>query len=233
MDVDYQGILPTPRHGKPVEINAYWYSALRVADALAARLVRDGQDYAELAERVRESFLTKFWLEDRGCLADLAIEPGDENPEAARQVRCNQIWALTQPFGMLSDAQARAVVDRVFELLWTPVGLRSLEPGDGQFHATYSGPQSERDMAYHQGTSWGFPLGAYYVAYLRVNGHSEQARADVRRQLAGIEATLIEGCVGQIAEVFDGGRPTISKGCFAQAWSVTEMLRAYAALEGR
>ena len=228
MDVRGGEILPTPRHGKPVEINAYWYSALRVMDALATRLGLDAADYAALAGRVREAFIPAFWMEEKRCLRDVL-----SGTAADGQIRCNQIWALTQPFTMLDADKERAVVDAVYAHLYTPCGLRTLSPEDPQYHGVYEGVQKERDMAYHQGTVWPFPLGAYYLAYLKVHGHSAEAVQAVREALAPMEATLREGCAGQLPEIYDGDAPGLSRGCFAQAWSVGEMLRVYAALEGK
>ncbi len=252
MDVRVGEILPTPRHGKPVEINAYWYSALRIMDALAEKLYLDRADYAALAEQVKASF-AQFWMEDKQCLKDVlsgtsARSEGGQGPTSAsdclqeprvasaapqaavmaeKQIRCNQIWAVTQPFTMLSPAQEKAVVDAVYAHLYTPCGLRTLSPEDEQYHGVYAGHQKERDMAYHQGTTWVFPLGAYYLAHLKVYGDKEAVRAD----LAPMEATLREGCIGQLPEIYNGDAPAFSRGCFAQAWSVGEMLRVYEALE--
>ena len=221
MDVRVGEILPTPRHGKPVEINAYWYSALRIMDTLAEKLGLDRADYAALAENVKESFLREFWL-DKGYLKDVV-----SGTSADEQLRCNQIWAVTQPFTMLSPEQEKAVVDAVYAHLYTPCGLRTLSPDDPQYHGVYEGVQKERDMAYHQGTTWVFPLGAYYLAHLKVYGDKDAVRAD----LAPMEATLREGCIGQLPEIYNGDAPAFSRGCFAQAWSVGEMLRVYEALE--
>ena len=225
MDVRIGDILPTPRHGKPVEINAYWYSALRIMDAFAAELGFDQADYARLADQVKASFAA-FWMEDKQCLRDVL-----SGTAADTQIRCNQIWAVTQPFTMLSPEQERAVVDAVYAHLYTPCGLRTLSPDDGQYHGVYKGPQKERDLAYHQGTTWVFPLGAYYLAYLKVHGSTKEAARAVRAALEPMEATLREGCAGQLPEIYDGDAPAFSRGCFAQAWSVGEMLRVYEALE--
>ena len=224
MDVCVDGILPTPRHGKPVEVNAYWYNALCVMNRLAAVAGADGTGYEALAARVRQSFVQKFWMEERGCLKDVL-----SGTDADGQLRCNQIWAVTMPFTMLSPAQERQVVDTVYRRLYTPCGLRTLSPEDKEFHAVYGGAQPERDMAYHQGTVWVYPLGAYYLACLKV--HGKAAARQVREQLEPLEAMLREGCVGQLPEIYDGGNPGRSKGCFAQAWSVGEMLRVYERLE--
>ena len=221
MDVRIGEILPTPRHGKPVEINAYWYSALRVMDAFAEKLGLDRADYADLAETVKTSFLREFWLEE-GYLKDVV-----SGTSADKQIRCNQIWAVTQPVTMLSPEQEKAVVDTVYDHLYTPCGLRTLSPEDEQYHGVYAGEQKERDLAYHQGTVWPFPLGAYYLAHLKVYGDKEAVRA----ALVPMEATLREGCVGQLPEIYNGDAPAFSRGCFAQAWSVGEILRVYEALE--
>lgn len=267
MDVRVGEILPTPRHGKPVEINAYWYNALKImeqlsemmsgeqmsepageplgkpagepernaeigggrhrtADAGEESTVWSTEDYAALAELVKKSFAEQFWLEEEGYLKDVV-----SGTKSDRQIRCNQIWAVSMPFTMLNREQERKVVQTVWEKLYTPYGLRTLAPEDEEFHPYYGGEQLERDLAYHQGTVWVFPLGGYYLAYLKVHDHSVEAKETVRRQLEVMESALREGCVGQLPEIYDGENPTISKGCFAQAWSVGEILRVYEALE--
>jgi predicted glycogen debranching enzyme len=226
MDVCVDGILPTPRHGKPVEINAYWYNALRILQELALTLGEDGTAYGRLAEQVKTSFTDLFWMEEKGYLKDVVSGTG-----ADEQLRCNQIWAVTMPFTMLPPAQEQRVVESVRRHLYTPFGLRTLSPEDPEFHPFYGGSQRERDMAYHQGTVWPYPLGAYYLAWLKTHGSTAEAAAQVREQLGNMEAMLREGCVGQLPEIYDGGNPGPSKGCFAQAWSVGELLRVYEALE--
>ena len=123
------------------------------------------------------------------------------------------------------------MVETVYAKLHTPYGLRTLDPMDAEFHPNYGGPQLERDLAYHQGTVWVFPMGAYYLAYLKVNGSTREAARYVRSQLDALEPMLREGCAGQLPEIYDGDFPTESKGCFAQAWSVGEMLRVFEAIE--
>ena len=240
MDVRVGEILPTPRHGKPVEINAYWYNALRIMEALGRKAKADGcgPDYGALAEQVKRSFTEKFWDQERGCLKDVlpvmdakkaSVET--DSAHAQDQIRCNQIWAVSLPFTMLDRKKERQIVETVFEKLYTPYGLRTLEAGDREFHPFYGGPMEERDMAYHQGTVWVFPLGAYYLAYLKVHDYSEEAKQTVKEQLETLEPALREGCIGQLPEIYDGENPVLSKGCFAQAWSVGEILRVYDALE--
>ena len=226
MDVCVNGILPTPRHGKPVEINAYWYNALRIMDALGLELGLDRSDYGKLSETVKHSFREKFYLEEKGYLKDVL-----SGTAADEQIRCNQIWAVAMSFTMLTPRQERSVVETVCRHLYTPCGLRTLSPEDPEYHDWYGGPQVERDMAYHQGTVWVFPMGAYYLAWLKVRGNTPEAAAWVRQQLQPLEAMLRQGCLGQLPEIYDGGQPTDGKGCFAQAWSVGEMLRVFEAIE--
>ena len=242
MDVRVGDHLPTPRHGKPVEINAYWYSGLKVMEGFAnymadvcskkdeaekaAEYNTKAKAYAELAEQVKESFLAKFWNEEENCLKDVLSGNGEEN-----QIRCNQIWVLTQPFTLLPAEKEKQVIEKVREELYTTIGLRTLSPKDPAFKEVYVGPMQQRDRAYHQGTTWAFPLGAYYRAVLKFIREQEFAeKAEWKQHVSdGMQALnewLVEGCVAQIAEIYDGGTPTISRGCYAQAWSVGELLRA-------
>lgn len=226
MDVRIDDILPTPRHGKPVEINAYWYSALMIMNELSDFIGEANKEYIELANLVKESFTREFWNEEKECLKDVISGTKSDN-----QIRCNQIWAISMPFTMLEREKEKKVVQAVFEKLYTPYGLRTLSMDDEEFKGFYGGEQFKRDLAYHQGTVWAFPLGAYYIAYLKVNDYSKEAVNIVESQLEVMESCLREGCIGQIPEIYDGNNPTISKGCFAQAWSVAEILRVYKAIE--
>ena len=225
MDVCVQGILPTPRHGKPVEINAYWYNALRILDALGRKLGRETEAYAALAEKVKASFVQKFYIPEKGYLRDVL-----SGTKADEQLRCNQIWAVSMPFTMLTEAQEREVVETVERYLYTPCGLRTLSPEDPEYHGSYGGEQLQRDLAYHQGTTWVFPMGAYYLSWLKVHGNTPEAAVRVREQMEALEPMLREGCAGQLPEIYDGDHPTDGKGCFGQAWSVGEMLRVLEAI---
>lgn len=226
MDVCVEGILPTPRHGKPVEINAYWYNALRIMEIFAGQMGVDGAPYGALAARVKEAFVEKFYITEQGYLRDVL-----SGTKADDQLRCNQIWAVSMPFTMLDPEQESSVVDAVYRHLYTPCGLRTLSPEDPEYHGNYGGPQLERDMAYHQGTTWVFPMGAYYRAYLKVYGNTVKAARTVRDQLQALEPMMREGCVGQLPEIYEGDFPTESKGCFGQAWSVGEMIRVFEDVE--
>lgn len=231
MDVRAGEILPTPRHGKPVEINAYWYNALRIMAELskekyAAETQMKSTQYEKLAQKVKTEFANQFWMEEKQCLRDVL-----SGTAVDEQIRCNQIWAVSMPFTMLEREQEKAVVDTVFEKLYTPYGLRTLAMEDPQFHPVYAGEMMERDLAYHQGTVWVFPLGAYYLAYLKVHDFSRESAETVKGQLEVMESAMREGCIGQLPEIYDGENPVSSKGCFAQAWSVGEILRVYDKLE--
>ena len=226
MDVCVNGILPTPRHGKPVEVNAYWYNALKIMETFAPQLGKDGAAYGALAEKVKESFIRNFYMEDKGYLKDVI-----SGTKADEQLRCNQIWAVSMPFTMLEAEQEKKIVDSVFRHLYTPCGLRTLSPKDAEYHGRYGGAQLDRDMAYHQGTTWVFPMGAYYLAYLKTRGNTKEAAAAVRGRLEALVPMMREGCAGQLPEIYEGDFPRESKGCFAQAWSVGEMLRVFERIE--
>ena len=226
MDVCVEGILPTPRHGKPVEINAYWYNALKIMSIFAPEMGKSGNSYESLARKVKRSFVEKFYMKDKGYLRDVL-----SGTHADEQLRCNQIWAISMPFTMLSPAQESSVVEKVYQHLYTPCGLRTLSPEDPEYHGFYGGKQVVRDMAYHQGTTWVFPMGAYYLAYLKTHGNTIDAARYVKKQLSALIPMMREGCAGQLPEILDGDFPTESKGCFAQAWSVGEMLRVFEAVE--
>ena len=239
MDVRIGLYLPTPRHGKPVEINAYWYNALCMMEEMKAVIAsteisgekRNAQkiytdDYGRLAEKVKKSFQKEFWNPKKQCLRDVLT-----TGEAQDQIRCNQIWAVSLPFSVLEREQEKQVVRTVYEKLYTPYGLRTLEMEDKEFKGIYKGPVFERDSAYHQGTVWVFPLGAWYLAYLKTEDYRQEAIETVKGQLEVLESALREGCVGQLPEIYDGENPTVSRGCFAQAWSVGEILQVYALLE--
>ncbi|MDE5892504.1 MAG: glycogen debranching enzyme N-terminal domain-containing protein, partial [Acetatifactor sp.] len=164
MDVRVEDILPTPRHGKPVEINAYWYNALRIMEELSQEREREAAgnsggepliDYGAMADKVLAVFEKTFYNEEKGCLKDVISGTGADD-----QVRCNQIWVVSLPFSLLPREKEKRVVETVFRKLYTPVGLRTLAPEDAQFHPFYGGAQLDRDLAYHQGTVWTFPLEA-------------------------------------------------------------------------
>lgn len=226
MDAKIGDWVVTPRSGKPVEIQALWYNALRIMEDLAARFSDDRQQkYSSLAALTSETFNRTFWNQDAQCLYDV-VNDGPPGGPPDRSIRPNQIFAVSLHHSMLSPERARAVLEKVEKELLTPVGLRTLNRSDGRYRATYEGNQYSRDSAYHQGTVWPWLLGPFVSAYVRVNGGTAQARTQAHDFLRGIEAHLSEAGLGQISEIFDGDVPHHPRGCFAQAWSVAEILRA-------
>lgn len=228
MDVRVNDFLPTPRHGKPVEINAYWYSALCAMKTFCDKLGKDELSckYALMAEHTKESFLNKFYDDEMGCLKDVLNGTYEE-----KQIRCNQVWTLSMPFTMPDAEMADMILDTLENKLYTTIGLRTLEIDDPAFSPVYIGDMLHRDKAYHQGTVWTFPLGAYLRGRIRqLQNCTPDKKMIILRHLKNafdaLDGWLYEGCLGQFAEIYDGKCPTISRGCFAQAWSVGEVLRA-------
>jgi predicted glycogen debranching enzyme len=223
MDAKVGDRVVTPRAGKPVEIQALWYNALRVMENLAGGFGDAAAErrYAEMAERAGASFNELFWNEDTGCLFDVV---DGETRDAS--VRPNQIFAVSLPHSMLSGERVRRVVEVVERDLLTPFGLRSLAPGDPRYCGRYAGDSSSRDGAYHQGTVWAWLMGPFITAYVKAHGASEEARGRAEGWLANFDAHLSEAGLGHVSEIFDGDAPHTPRGCIAQAWSVAELLRA-------
>ena len=228
MDAKVGDWVVTPRTGKPVEINALWHYALSRM-VLWARALNDGRaadGYAAGANRAAASFVDRFWYPAGGYLYDVVDGP-DGVTECGRRVdptlRPNQIFAVSLDAELLDPTRARAVVDVCVRDLLTPVGLRSLSPRDSRYAPHYLGDPRARDGAYHQGTVWSWLLGPFALAHHHVYGNTRHALA----LLEGLASHLDEGCSGTISEIMDGSPPHTPRGCFAQAWSVAETLRAY------
>lgn len=223
MDVRVGDWVATPRHGKPVEINALWYNALRIMESLCEKFDEDASAYRTRAEQVKESFNAKFWDSANQCLFD--VVDGDEPDD---HIRPNQIYAVSLPFSLFPEEQEKAVVALVEKELFVGCGLRSLAPDHPDYHGIYCGALAKRDAAYHQGTAWGFLLGGFFSAYMKVNHHSSSAAENAIRMLEPVRKHLSDsGCIGSISEIFDGDAPHNPRGCYAQAWSVGEVLRCY------
>jgi glycogen debranching enzyme len=223
MDAKIGGTPVTPRYGKPVEIQALWYNALRTMEDLARRYDRqaDSRHFCDLAERARNSFPRLFWNAAGQCLYD--VVDGD-NRDAS--MRPNQIFAVSLFHQMLPPEKAKAVVDAVQRDLLTPYGLRTLAPADPRYRGRYEGDPASRDGAYHQGTVWPWLIGPFVSAYLYVQGHSPAAQAQAAQWLGALQRYAGEEGMGQVPELFDGDPPHRAGGCIAQAWSVGELLRA-------
>jgi predicted glycogen debranching enzyme len=222
MDAKVGDWVVTPRHGKPVEIEALWYNALGVMEDLAQRFLRESErvHYRALADRAQANFSKLFWNSSAGCLYD--VVNGDSRDAS---IRPNQIFAVCLPHKMLTADQSAQVVETVQRHLLTPFGLRSLAPSDPQYQGRYGGDPRSRDGAYHQGTVWPWLIGPFLKAYVEVNGRSPKALQQAASWLSELSSFIENEGVGQLPEVFDGDAPHRPGGCIAQAWSVAELLR--------
>jgi predicted glycogen debranching enzyme len=222
MDAKVGDWVVTPRHGKPVEIQALWHNALCIMRELAERFGDGAAEakYRSMAAQTSESFNNSFWNEEAGCLFDVVGREGQDG-----SIRPNQIFAVSLRHTMLSADRARSVVGVAERDLLTPYGLRTLARGDNQYRPRYEGDPGSRDGSYHQGTVWPWLLGPFITAYLRVHGGALEARQRAAQWLKPLEEHLQEACLGQVSEIFDADLPHRPRGCVAQAWSVAELLR--------
>jgi len=226
MDAKAGDWVVTPRHGKAVEINALWYNAL----SFLAGWLRDSGDpaaadtYAAHAHRAADSFNRRFWNPARNCLFDVIDGPGGDDPS----IRPNQLFAISLDHPILAPERWSAVMEVVEQKLITPVGLRTLAPDDPNYQRTYHGNRLTRDGAYHQGTVWPWIIGPFIDAWLKVHPGE---KAEARKFLARFPQELDHAGIGTLSEVFDAEEPHRPRGCISQAWSVAEVLRAWAATQ--
>jgi predicted glycogen debranching enzyme len=222
MDAKVGDWVVTPRRGKAVEINALWYNALRWLECWERELQETAQAraIAEHADRARSSFNRRFWYAKGGFLYDVVDGEKDDDPSC----RPNQVFAISLSHPVLDQERWHPVMDVVRERLLTPLGLRSLAPGEPDYKPTYHGDLRSRDAAYHQGTVWPWLIGPFVDAWLKLH---PQDKEGTRRFLRGLADHLGEACVGSISEVADAEEPFTPRGCIAQAWSVAEALRSW------
>ncbi|HSB26259.1 MAG TPA: amylo-alpha-1,6-glucosidase [Pyrinomonadaceae bacterium] len=221
MDAKVGDWVVTPRHGKPVEIQALWYNALRIMEKFATQFGDNrSTHFAEMARRAKENFNRLFWNEDTQCLCDVVNRETRDT-----SIRPNQLLAISLPYSMMTTDRAQKIMKVVERELLTPRGLRTLSPRDPNYRGRYEGDGRSRDSVYHQGTVWPWLMGPYFSAYEKAFG-SEAVRQAGSEWLANFEAHLNEACLGQVSEIFDGDAPHAPRGCAAQAWSVSEILRA-------
>jgi predicted glycogen debranching enzyme len=225
MDAKFAGAAFTPRCGKAVEVNALWFNALcRLAQFYTTRDLEIARRYKSMADKVEANFGKLFWNGEFGYLNDRILPNGSPDPT----LRPNQIFAVSLPFSPLSADQQKSVVDVVEKYLLTPYGLRTLNAGDSRYKSKYTGPQQQRDEAYHQGTVWPYLIGPFVESYLKVNGFSRKSKKKAATFIQPLlEHLTKDACLGSISEIFDGDYPHTPRGCFAQAWSVAELIRAY------
>jgi len=219
MDAKVDGVAVTPRVGKPVEIQALWFNALKTMSAFAEKFGSYSEKmlYDSMAEAARYSFNQLFWNKEEDCLFDVV-----SNGERDATIRPNQIFAASLHFSMLDMERSRKVVEKVERELLTPFGLRTLSPRDKNYHPRYVGSPNERDSAYHQGTVWPWLLGAFADAYMKVFPEREEKIAEL---LSAFRNHIEQAGLGQISEIFDAEPPYSPRGCLAQAWSVAEIMR--------
>jgi predicted glycogen debranching enzyme len=226
MDAKHGDEVFTPRIGKPVEINALWLNALNVAVRLAEHMRDDGEKQFCLSLLNQgSSHFGRFWNEKRACLYDVIDVDGGSLRDD--RIRPNQILAVSLPYCVLPLEQMRAVVDCCGRELLTSHGLRSLSAKEAGYIGRYTGDARQRDAAYHMGTVWAWLLGPFARAHYRVYGDARQAQS----LLAPIAQHLDSACLGTVSEIFDGDAPHTARGCFAQAWSVAEILGSWLYLE--
>lgn len=223
MDAKRDGVVFTPRHGKAVEINALWYHAIRLLEEFD-----EDQTMASLADCVGEAFKETFMRDGQDHLVD-CVRPTDRHEwRIMNEIRPNQLFAVCLEHSPLTTDQQHGVVRSAREHLLTDRGMRTLAPCDENYERRFKGDMMARDRAYHNGTVWPWLIGPYAEAVLRSGSFSAESRREALDVIAPIIATLEEGCVGQIAEIFDA-EPThgarLEEGCVAQAWSVAEVLR--------
>ena len=226
MDAENDGVAVTPRAGKAVEIQALWYNALRICEALAKKYGEDSlaEDYSSMADKAKSSFNREFWNDEKQCLFDVVDEHG-----ADRSGRPNQIIAVGLDYTMLEKDRQNLVVNFVMTEFLTPYGLRTLAKSDSRYKSIYFGDWKTRNLAYHNGPVWPWLTGPLTKAYLKTKGKSS-------RQLKFAQETflfplfnqqVIQSGVGSISELYDAELPYTAGGCISQAWSVAELLRAY------
>jgi predicted glycogen debranching enzyme len=229
MDARVDGQPVTPRHGKPVEVNALWYNALRLMERWAGQLgdAPAAAQYTALGQQAANAFERLFWNPKKDCLYDVLLPEGPDG-----RVRPNQLLALSLPFPLLGEARRMAVLTKVESELLTPVGLRTLARGEPGYQPSYRGGPAQRDAAYHQGLVWPWLLGPFVDSYLSLYGSTPETRSHCGNLLRGLEARLFDtGCLGSVSECFEAEPPFRPVAAPAQAWSVAELLRARARLQ--
>jgi len=224
MDARVDGYVVTPRVGCPVEITALWYNALKIHQFLSDAIKHDSPiKTASLIKKVEKNF-KKYYLNEEGYLNDV-VNP---NSPPDTSFRCNQLYAISLPFTLLNNTQSKKIVKLVTEKLFTDYGIRSLEVDDSSFRDIYEGDQWSRDTAYHQGTVWGFVMGEYIEAFLKVNNYKDSAKKKVKNMLEPLQEHFYkEDCIHGVSEIFDGLEPKTGRGCINQAWSVSALIKIY------
>ena len=229
MDARPNGIPVTPRIGKPVEIQALWYNALRIMESLAARQDNGRKAfYSALADSTRAAFQAKFWNGSENCLFDVIdVDSGGNAAGKDPSIRPNQIFALSLPYKLLEPEAARQVLDVVERELLTPFGLRTISPKDPQYRGRYAGDVVARDSAYHQGTVWPWLMGPFAMAWFEAHNKDSAGRQRCLQWLSALREYRTAEGMNQLPEVFDGDPPHHPGGCPAQAWSLATVIQSF------
>ena len=214
-----------PRSGYIVEFNALWYNALRFTAAMEMEGGDEerANELEALAEKCKTSFVETF-LNEYGYLYDYV-----DGRMVDWSVRPNMVFAVALDYSPLDQKQKRGVLDVCTRELLTPKGLRSLSPKSGGYNPMYTGPQHQRDLAYHQGTAWPWLGGFYLEACLKL--YKQTRLSFVERQLVGYEDEMINHCLSTLPELFDGNPPFSGRGAISFAMNVAEVLRTLELLE--
>ena len=228
MDAKIGSWVVTPRIGKPVEIQALWFNALKIFAELL-EMNDQGPDAAVVnlsAAKAKHSFNEKFWYAQGNYLYDNI----DENENPITEIRPNQLFAISLPFALLSENLARSVLKVIDEQLYTTVGLKSLSRSDTHYIPVYDGDTWHRDSSYHEGTVWSWLLGPYIDAIMSIgDGADKQDNPSAKEKaimvIKNFAPHLNEACIGSVSEIFDAEPPHHPAGCVAQAWGVAELLR--------
>jgi predicted glycogen debranching enzyme len=224
MDAKVGDRVITPRRGKPVEVNALWYNALRACASFAVRLGESANGYRADADKAAAA-MERFWSAERGWCCDVLDGPDGDDAT----FRPNQLFTVSLHASPFGAERARSIVDACAARLWTSLGLRTLDPADPAYRGTITGTQTQRDEAYHQGTVWPWLLGPFVRAHLRAYGDRDRARTFVQPLIDALDA----GAIGTLPEIVDGDPPHALRGCPAQAWSVAELIAVLKLLDGR
>ena len=230
MDAKVSNFAVTPRNGKAVEVNSLWYNALKTVENLANKFEDKEveKEYKELAKKVRTNFNKKFYNEKNKCLYDVL---------GNNEIRPNQLFALstTYPVMILTNGKAKEMLKTVTKELYTKYGLATLSSKDKKYIAIYEGDGFKRDMSYHQGITWPWLAGLYIASYKTVinNEKDKTEKKKLEKEYEKIinnyqksfTHSMKEGCLGSISELYDSKMPYEPKGAFAQAWSVSEVIK--------
>jgi predicted glycogen debranching enzyme len=220
MDVKVDDWVVTPRYGKAVEINALWFNSIKIMEFFSEKFHLEFKN--KISNKILDSFNKIFWNEKENCLYDY-INENEKN----KSIRPNQIFSVSLPFNLLNDEKSKQIVKKVFDELFTPFGLKTLSQKDPSYIGIYTGNRTTRDGSYHQGNVWPWLLGPFYEALLKTNNYSFEIKKLIKELLKPLENMIQNEWCSTIPEILEGNWPHNKKGCFSQAWSVSEIIRIY------